>query len=279
MIKYKCRGGFAPMSFSDMVPFLSHQPRFIILDRDGTLVPYSPIPQLAFLPPLTKAVLCDIVDHNQGRVAIISARGLKSLEEEFDPGKQILAGNYGLEISFPSGDNFLHPDATSALPHLSKLAEDLTELVITHPQLILDNHLYSLCLHYHLLAPHQQSHVTALIDALEMRHPSLTIRRLPTSFEFFPSLEWDKANALDQIAIALNLQSQDLLYLAFGDTEADEPMYSWVNAHKGISFNVGERDGSQAIGRLDSPEDVFQFLRHMLDLKSQPVAVGRDQAS
>jgi trehalose 6-phosphate phosphatase len=240
MIKYKCRGGFAPMSFTDMVPLFADHPRFIVLDRDGTLVPYSPTPELAFLPPLTKTVLCDLVDQNQGRVAIISARGLKGLRDEFDQDKQILAGNYGLEISFPSGKTFLHPGATAALPEITALAEELNAIVAKYPQLILDNHIYSLCLHTHLLPPHQTSHVTALLEELKQRYSSLKFHDLPTSFEIVPPIEWDKGRALEQIAIELELQSENLLYLTFGDTEA------------------------------------YNFLRNMLDLVILPAKVAVD---
>ncbi len=266
MIKYKCRGWFTLLSFSDMVPFFNEHPRFIFLDRDGTLVPYSPTPELAFLPPLTKTVLCDLVDQNQGRVAIVSARGLKGLKEEFDPQKQILAGNYGLEISFPSGKNFLHPGALAAFPKMADLAEELTAIVKQFPQLILDNHTYSLCLHYHPLPPHQSSRVAALMDELEKRFSTLKFNHLPTSYEIVPPIDWDKGKALETIAFELGLPLNDFLYLTVGDTEADEPMYQWVNAHGGLSFNVGERDESQALGRFDSSDDVYSFLRSMLDL-------------
>ena len=275
MIKYKCRGGFAPMSFSDMAPFFSDQPRFIILDRDGTLVPYSPTPELAFLPPLTKTVLNDIVDQNQGQVAVVSARGLKGLVDEFDQDKQILAGNYGLEISFPSAKPVLPIVSLIQSVDSLRLAEELAVIVKRYPQLILDNHVYSLCLHYHLLPPHQCSHVEALVDEIEKHFPSLTFRRLPTSYEIVPTVKWDKGDALEQIARELGPQAKDIVYLTFGDTEADEPMYNWVNARKGISFNVGERDDSQALGRLDSAEDVYTFLRNMLDLKTQSTAAAQ----
>jgi len=272
MIKYKCRGGYAPVSFADMVPFFTEHPRFVILDRDGTLVPYSPTPELAFLPPLTKRVLCDIVDQNQGQIAIISARGLKGLQQEFDPDKEILAGNYGMEISFPDGRNFLHPAASSALPQIEALTEELTKIVGQFPQLILDNHIYSLCLHYHLVAPHQQSHIATLVSNLKKRFSDLRWRDLPTSYEILPAVDWDKGKAIQQIAQELNFKARDFLHIVFGDSEADEPMYAWINEHGGMSFNVGEREESQAQGSLDTPDDVYNFLRNMLDLKRVSVA-------
>jgi trehalose-phosphatase len=260
------------MSFSDMVPLLSDHPRFVVLDRDGTLVPYSPTPELAFLPPLTKTVLRDLVDQNQGQVAIISARALKGLQDEFDPDKQILAGNYGLEISYPSGKTFVHPAAVLALPHLAKLTEEMEDIVKKYPQLILDNHTYSLCLHYHLVPPHQASHVAALVEELEKRYPALKFNHLPTSYEVVPLVAWDKGKALERIVQEAGLPREQLLFLTVGDTEADEPMYKWVNAHGGMSFNVGEREDCQALGRFDSSDDVYQFLRGMLDLKAEPTA-------
>jgi trehalose 6-phosphate synthase/phosphatase len=268
MIKYKLNGGASiPIEMSDMEHLSITKKRFLILDRDGTLVPYSPTPELAFLPPLTKKVLSDIIEQNRGQIAIISARGLKGLKDEFDADKEILAGNYGLEISFPSGHTFIHPAAIEAQGQIAELAEEFAAIVTKYPQLILDNHTYSLCLHNHLLPPHQTSHVAALIEALKTHFSSLTFHDLPTSFEVVPSVKWDKSSTLDQIEKELALKSEDLLYLTFGDSEADEPMYAWTNARGGMSFNVGGRDDSQAAGRVDTPDDVYTFLRDVLDMK------------
>lgn len=267
MISLKRNEQLQAVEFSDLAPLLDGRSKFLILDRDGTLVPYSPTPELAFLPPRTKTVLSDIVDHHQAQVAIVSARNLKSLQAEFDPAKQILAGNYGLEISFPSGQKFVHPAATSAVPLMAALADDLAAIVARYPQLILDNHHYSVCLHYHLLPPHKQSHVAALIDDLRLKYPSLVFHDLPTSYEVVPAIEWHKGRALEQIALQLSLAEQEILFITAGDTEADEPMFEWVNARQGITFNVGER-ASAALGRFDTSEDLYAFLRAMLDLKT-----------
>jgi len=278
VISIKGNGISKTIEFAELEPQMSRGQRFIFLDRDGTLVPYSPTPELAFLPPLTKTVLSDIVDHNQAQIAIVSARNLKSLASEFDPEKEILAGNYGLEISFPNGHKFVHPAASNAVPQITLLAEELAEIVAKYPQLILDNHHYSLCLHYHLLPPHKQSHVAALMEEIKSRYSgsddsTVHFHDLPTSYEIVPAIEWDKGRALEQISLVLNLADKNMLYIAVGDTEADEPMFNWVNARNGLTFTVGAEDKiSRAQYRLDSSDDLYAFLRHMLDLKSPGLA-------
>lgn len=279
MIRYKCRGGFAPIGFDALVPLLFQQSHFIILDRDGTLVPMCSSPEEAKLSPTIAGLLSTISDQGLGNVAVISARGLRHLEDELDGAKHVLAGNYGLEISFPSGKRFLHPAAAAAQPRMQELAVTLNVLCRRYPRLMLDNHDYSLCLHCHRLSSHQTSEIKEQMKQLKHSFQDLRFRDLPTSYEVLPAVDWDKGNGLDKIAAELHLDGEDLLYLTFGDSENDEPMYSWVNSRHGLSFNVGDRDTSQALGQLESPADVCLFLRSFIEFKTRPEEAGKSDLS
>ncbi|MBU6453521.1 MAG: hypothetical protein KGS72_17210 [Cyanobacteria bacterium REEB67] len=295
MIRYKAPNGFAPVEFNDMVPLLTARPYVLFIDRDGTLVPISSVPAEALLPQATANLVAALAaaplspsseggpasgnsaSHSQGYAVIVSARGLAGLKEEFDASKLILAGNYGLEISFPSGRQIIHPDAAAALPELAAVSTILKQEIAANPLLLLDDHNYSLCLHYHRLPGELHDGLHANMEVLANKFARLKFRKLPTSIEVVPPVVWDKGYALDLIASEIKGEIQakvnaglnaaiNPLYMAFGDSHADEPMFAWVNKHQGLSFNVGSRQSEEAIALLDDPADLYDFLLQFKDL-------------
>ena len=289
MIRYKARSGFAPVRFDDMVPLLTPRPYILFIDRDGTLVPISSVPAEALLPQATADLVSSLAAPPQGYVVIVSARGLAGLKQEFDASKLILAGNYGLEISFPSGRQIIHPDAAAALPELAEVSSILKQEIEANPLLLLDDHNYSLCLHYHRVPGELHDGLHANMEALANRFAKLKFRKLPTSIEVVPPVVWDKGYALDLIAEEINTEIRsglkdntnaplNPLYMAFGDSHADEPMFAWVNSKHGLSFNVGSRESSEAIALLDDPADLYDFLQQFKELAEPASGRTSDRA-
>ncbi len=239
---------------------------FLIFDRDGTLVPIADSPALAVLEPELIEILNNFVSLKNDRVAVVSARGLNSLQSEFDSKRIILAGNYGLEISFPSGKTFIHPEAEAVLPNLRLIRDDLQELLSNHSSLLLDDHKYSYCMHFHKLAINKRNSLHQRIEKLEQMHSKLHFRRLPTSYEILPPCKWDKSFALDKIAAEMQDKSNNTFHIAFGDSVADDPMFNWVKHRSGISFNVGYRSNTQANVRLGSPKELHKLLESLLKI-------------
>ncbi len=266
MMKYRSRDCVLPMSLNDPTPILAKRPSFLFLDRDGTIVPIAENPKDAVLQAATSEVLQKLSGQLSKRVAIVSARGLNTLAIECDPSEFILAGNYGLEISFPSGQKFLHPAAHEVSSLLSELGFDLVQMTRYDSRLLLDDHQYSFCLHVHKIPDEEQQVVRQLVHGLKHKYSSLLFRTLPTSYEIVPAVEWSKADALDRIFSELSLDASKFACMAFGDSSADEPMFEWVNRHKGVSFSVGERVATQAAGSFDSPAAVIGFLQQLFRL-------------
>lgn len=254
------------MPFDDLTPILTRRPSFVFLDRDGTIVPIADNPKDAILQTTTSELLRKLSRHLSKRVAIVSARGLNTLAIECDPSEFILAGNYGLEISFPSGQKFLHPAAHEVSSLLSELRLDLVQMTRYDSRLLLDDHQYSFCLHVHKVPDEEQQVVRQLVHGLKHKYSSLLFRTLPTSYEIVPAVEWSKADALDKIVKVLALDASKFVCMAFGDSSADEPMFEWVNRHHGVSFSVGERISTQAAGSFDSPAAVIGFLQQLFRL-------------
>jgi len=263
MLKLKARGTFFDIAFDDLLPIIRSKPVFLILDRDGTLVPICEHPTDAKLSLESSEIIHRTARLLEGRMAIVSARSLANLESEFDPNSIILAGNYGMEIKGPADWQFLHPVANQSQLEVDHAKLELTKLLKMHPELILDDHCFSLCLHTHKLPEVHHEKINALLSELKEKFFTLKFRRSASSYEVLPLLEWKKSDALDKIAENLRLNNQDLAYVAFGDADADESLFKWSNERFGLSFLVGNRLDSFARGVVSHPSSVIEFMRQL----------------
>jgi trehalose 6-phosphate phosphatase len=265
MLRRKTDNGFTmPINFNEVMPELGNRPYILFIDRDGTLVPISEVPADAILPDATASLVRDLANPKHGHACIVSARGLKGLAQEFDGDHLILAGNYGLEVSFPGGRQIIHPDAAKVLPELAEVAAIFRQELAENPLLLLDDHNYSLCLHYHRVPRDQHDAFHKNMETLASKFAALKFRNMPTSVEVVPPVVWDKGAALDLIAAEIKWEEgKEPYYLAFGDSHPDDAMFRWINKHGGLSINIGHREGTEATYELDSPADLYNFLTQL----------------
>lgn len=221
-------------------PSFSKRDLFIGLDRDGTIVPYAARPEDARVDPELHAILDQLSRKPGIKVGIISARSIAQLRGDFDPKRLFLAGNYGMEISSPQGDVFIQPFALDAVPALKEVRDRLAALVNPQMGAILEDHGYSLCLHWHLVAPERVPELKMIVNEVQTAFPGLHFSILPTSYEVKPQTKWDKGEALNQIFNTYNQMLGNSLILYAGDSSADEPGFAWVNNRGGISLKVGD---------------------------------------
>lgn len=246
----------------------SHRRIFLALDRDGTLVAHQKRPEEALMPTLTRHVLNKLATTPNIDLALVSARSIKSLEKDLD-NPIILAGNYGMEIRFPDGHELIAPSALKAVPELRKISAQLSLLVPMYQGAILDDHGYSLCLHWHLVAPTQFDALQQHVSDMAAKLNTLIMRKLPTSYEFLPNMDWDKGQALEAIASRLPTLNKDTLSIFIGDSEQDEPAFSWVNARDGVSLIVGLPESKTHAKRcLAQTADVIELLGQILQTRS-----------
>lgn len=242
----------------------AQRPLLLAVDRDGTLVPISDDPEEAVVPHAVKDQLRLLASFSMVTVAAVSARPVEKLASDFGEGALILAGNYGLEISFPDGKWDIQGSALDARPDLVKVKKELLNQQFAELGVILEDHLYTLCAHWHLVKLENQAAVHNTIAELAARTEGVKLIRRPTSYEFFPPMEWDKAHALERIYKDLH---EAYLPVYFGDSDADECAFDWVNKHGGISVRVGPIEPqSCARFNVESPSAVHQILDRLADL-------------
>jgi trehalose 6-phosphate phosphatase len=239
---------------------------FAVFDRDGTLVPFNPSPEKAIFSASVKYLLQDLAACPRVSVALLSARDLGQLSNDFDKQDLILAGNYGMEISFPDRQNFVNEIAASSRPLLSSAKEKIEEKLSPETKTILEDHGLTLCLHWHLTPAEHLGLVHSVVSELKHSFPKLIFRTLPTSYEIWPPVKWDKACGLDELERILQINWQDWFPLYAGDSRSDEAAFKWVNDRQGISLHIGADSESAAQLQIESPAQMAEFLKKLVKL-------------
>jgi trehalose 6-phosphate phosphatase len=216
------------------------------------------------MPLSTRKVLDDLGKLPNLDLAIVSARGLGLLKRDIDDSQIILAGNYGMEICMPDGQTFIAPGAENAVAELKQVLARLAPITHDFPGAILEDHGYSICLHWHAVARDRLARLNELVTQLGSKLVTVLMRRLPTSYEFLPNIYWDKSLALDIIAAKLPLLGKQPLFIYIGDSEQDEPAFAWANNRGGFSIRVGAiSNQTNATHHIAQPIDVALFLEHL----------------
>lgn len=259
-----------PQSFS-WTEALKSRPLFVAFDRDGTLVPICPNPNDAKPAPEVISDINRLAHLPEVNTAIVSARSISNLSVDFDNGKTILAGNYGLEIKFPDRTDYLHPEAARYVDDMFRLKAELMRRIPQKSQVILDDHTYSLCVHWHHTPAAELLLVRSIINTLKKFFHHLQWREQPTSCEILPKVDWTKADALRLINEHLLKMRKPELNIYFGDSPHDEHAFNWVNDNSGISVHVGQGQGqeheSSASLRMSSPKEVHDFVKDLVAIR------------
>lgn len=250
------------MELNAFTNLLTETQVFIGFDRDGTLVPYADHPDEALLDECVKLQLEKLSLLPNVTVSIISARSIAQLGRDMlgSADRMILAGNYGLEISFPDHSEFLHPDAIRLKKTLRKLKIELFKKLPQLGSVIIEDHGLSLCVHYHRCEGLERRDIITAVSAFAKLYPDLTFINLPTSFEIMPANNWNKGSALDIIESKIGFDDEPWKLLYFGDSVSDEPAFQWINNRGGISVRIGDAKVTESSLQMKSCSDLIGLL-------------------
>ena len=101
----------------------------LLLDYDGTLSPIAQRPEMATIPPDTKAVLERLANHPDVFIAIVSGRSQSNVKEMVGIEGITYAGNHGMEILHGDGSSFVHPMPAEYQGKLENLLKELNREV------------------------------------------------------------------------------------------------------------------------------------------------------
>jgi trehalose 6-phosphate phosphatase len=234
----------------------------VALDRDGTIVPHRTDPFESKVDQELKEIFSELVKSPRIIVAILSARAIDILEQDFDRGELILAGVYGLEISIPGRKLLVQEPARNVATDVNQLRAELIPFTAADTGAVMEADAYSVYLSWQAVSPTGREKMEKAATALIQCFPSMQLNVLRHGLEFLPRMEWDKSMALDAIVAEILPPDMTCSYLYAGDAPADEPAFRWVNERNGISIKVGDDGGSsQAKFKLKDIESAREMLR------------------
>jgi trehalose 6-phosphate phosphatase len=242
---------------------------FIAFDRDGTLVPYADRPENALLNPAVHESLRTLASIPGIIAGIISARSMALLRGEFDHALLFLAGNYGLETALPGEDPLVNDFALESGETLKKARNKLAPLARPEINAILEDHGYSLCVHWHTVPVESREALHQHVAEIAKQFPDLILRAQPTSYEFLPDIKWDKGCALEVLNEFVPPNGKRA-YVFIGDSPPDEPAFRWVNERGGISVRVGSA-GSNTCSKfqISDTTDTAKLITLLIDAKAK----------
>lgn len=203
----------------------------VLLDFDGTLAPIVERPELAGMPPATRAAVESLRRLPGVELAVVSGRELADVRDRAGLEGMLYAGNHGMEIDGP-GVRRTHEEAAAARPQLeevvSRLGPELTEITGA----LLEDKGLTLTVHYRRVDEADAARLRELVRAAVRPLPELRITEGKKVLEVRPRVEWDKGRAveflLDHFAPPAGTP---VLYL--GDDRTDEDAFRAVRVWQG----------------------------------------------
>ncbi|WP_207454765.1 trehalose-phosphatase [Desertivibrio insolitus] len=226
----------------------------VALDFDGTLAPEVDDPAKARALPEAHDAVLQLLALPNTRVAMISGRALKSLEEVTDlPDDTLLVGSHGIEIRLDTPDPTVLLDQ-SELDKVRVLDTVLSEVAGAIDDVWLEPKPAGFALHTRL-ATEANSRVAHLVATSEAKAEieDLKIRRGKNVLEFAVR-STTKGEAVEHLR---EYTHADAVFYA-GDDVTDEDAFAALQPHDlGLKSGSGETLASH---RVEGPEQVAQVL-------------------
>lgn len=243
-----------------LVPHLSEIA--ILLDIDGTLLDLAPTPREVWVPPGLPKTLNRLLQRTNGALALVSGRSLNDIDLIFAPDHFPAVGGHGAEMRIERDSDLL---AAHAPPMDKELKMRLAAIARLSPGILLEDKGYSLALHYRL-APQAEKAIYAAVSLIRADLPNAPIEVLSGKCVCeIKHAGFTKATGVHELMTRAPFRGRRPLFI--GDDVTDETVFAIMPDYDGLAFSVGRRAQGVA-GHFDTPDDVRQFLAHLLDDES-----------
>jgi trehalose 6-phosphate phosphatase len=245
---------------------------WLFLDYDGTLADFAPTPEHVNPDPELVDLLTRLAQHPRIRIAVVSGRRLKQVQQLVPVPGILLAGTYGVELRLPGGERVDRPEYDVIRPTLEALKPQWADLIAGRQGFFLEDKGWALALHARFAAENDTIWVLAqarrtATEAIGSASPGFF--RLLGGHKFLeigPRLA-HKGRTVDDLLDRFPWPGALPLYL--GDDDKDEKAFCVIRAHGGIAALVAaEPRETEADWRLDSPQATRQWLESLLDVHS-----------
>jgi trehalose 6-phosphate phosphatase len=226
-------------------------------DFDGTLVELAPTPDGVLVRPDLLALLAELRRVTHGAVAVVSGRGIDSIDAFLGMPDLPVAGLHGAERRDANGDTQRVGFNDQRLLHMEQV---LAEVVRTHPGMLLEIKGAAVALHYRNAPDFESAAREATMQLAGEYADAYVLQPGKMVYEIKPK-DVDKGRALraflDEPPFAGRLP------VFAGDDLTDEKGFAVVNTQRGLSIKVGGGD-TIARSRVDSVDALLGWLTSLV---------------
>jgi trehalose 6-phosphate phosphatase len=244
---------------------------WLFLDYDGTLADFAPTPEHVNPDPKLVDLLTRLAEDPRIRVAVVSGRRLKHVQQLVPVPGILLAGTYGVELQLPGGKRVDRPEYDVIRPTLGALKAQWANLIAGRQGFFLEDKGWALALHARFAAENETDRVLvrarrSATEAISSASPG--IFRLLGGHKF---LEIGPRLAHKGLAVSHLLDWYPwprALPLYLGDDDKDEEAFDIIKARGGVSVVVAsEPRETRADLRLTTPTVVRRWLKTLIDAR------------
>jgi trehalose 6-phosphate phosphatase len=233
--------------------FLSPSETAFFFDFDGTLVELAPTPDGVRVEPIVIELLSELRRLSNGAVAIVSGRGIDSIDAFLGMPDLPIAGLHGAERRDANGDTQRIGFDDERLLRMERV---LADIVRNHPGMLLEIKGAALALHYRN-APEREAVARAATERLVADYADAYVLQPGKMVYEIKPKDVDKGRALHAFLNEPPFAGRTPMFA--GDDLTDEKGFAVVNARDGLSIKVGSGE-TAARSRVESVGSLLMWL-------------------
>ncbi|PIQ91104.1 MAG: trehalose-phosphatase [Candidatus Omnitrophica bacterium CG11_big_fil_rev_8_21_14_0_20_41_12] len=243
---------------------------FLFLDCDGTLAAIADTPDQAIISQRTKKLLSLLSQKKNCRIAVVSGRSLDDIKKKVGLKNIIYSGNHGFQIDGPKiKHELVVPGGYKEV--LRRIRVELKKKLSDVRGVLVEDKKLSLALHFRLAALKQLPLIRSVFSrstAPYLKNNKIRIKPGKKVLEVGPPLAWNKGKIVlwllaRQAALS---KKQRIIPVYIGDDVTDEDAFKALK-NNGLTIFVGAGNNSQAKYYLKDVQDVYNFLKYILNLE------------
>lgn len=250
--------------------------RILVLDYEGTLVPFAPLPELGTPDEGLRSLLAALARRPDTDVHVTSGAPRALLFERLGGlGLTLHAESGAFRRSAPSDRWYSRVPVNDRMPWRTTIADHMSSVVRLAPGSFVEEKAASVAWHYRLAEPDHVEHARAVLEGL--------IAEACQRYD----LEYDDASCAFDVRFraihkglvvrdAIARRGSSALVIAAGDDATDERMFAELPS-RGLGVFTGRGD-SRASHRLSGPRELRELLARLaLEPEHVDVLVVEDQ--
>jgi trehalose 6-phosphate phosphatase len=225
-------------------------------DFDGTLVELAPTPDGVVVPPVVPAILTALRRATNGAVAIVSGRGIESIDSFLLMPDLPVAGLHGAERRDSNADVQRVGFNDERLLRMEHVLEGVMK---AHPGMLLEIKGAALALHYRN-APERGPAAREATEKLVAQYADAYVLQPGKMVYEIKPKDVDKGRAVRAFLDEPPFAGRRPVFI--GDDLTDEKGFAVVNERNGVSIKVGAGD-TLAHARIDSVGALLRWLQRI----------------